>query len=217
MARREAWYDRRRASQDRRAGANERSSAETDRDISLADRGAGASERTHAELDRGTSLADRGASAREREDASVDDLTGVYLRGAGFVDLEREMARAKRTDQPLALAFVDVDRLKGINDSRGHAAGDRMLLSVADTFRAKLRSYDLIIRYGGDEFVCAMSGLTMAAASERFALVNALLAEAPEHGSVTVGLAELRPDDSAEDLVGRADAALYRQREVARG
>ena len=216
VARREAWYDRRRASQDRRAGANERTSAENDRDTSQADRGAGATERTQAELDRDTSQADRGASASEREDASVDDLTGVYLRRAGFLELEREMARARRDDQPLALAFVDVDRLKDINDSRGHAAGDRMLLSVADTFRANLRSYDLIIRYGGDEFVCAMSGLSIADASERLALVNALLAEAPEHGSVTVGLAELRPDDSAEDLVGRADAELYRQREVAR-
>ena len=116
------------------------------------------------------------------------------------------MARARRTEQPLALAFVDVDRLKVINDSHGHAAGDRMLLSVADTFRANLRSYDLIIRYGGDEFVCAMTGLTLPTRPSGSPLVNPILAEAPEHGSVTVGLAELRPEDSAEDLVARADA-----------
>ena len=189
---------------------------EPDRDISLADRGAGASERTQAELDRDTSQADRGGVGEEGErerTTSVDGSDPVCTSGATGrgLELEREMARARRDDQPLALAFVDVDRLKDINDSRGHAAGDRMLLSVADTFRANLRSYDLIIRYGGDEFVCAMSGLSIADASERLALVNALLAEAPEHGSVTVGLAELRPDDSAEDLVGRADAELYRQ------
>ena len=191
LARREAASDRRRASQDR---------------------GSGASERTEAALDRNTALADRGASAREREYACVDDLTGVYLRGAGLVELEREIARARRTQHPLVLAFVDVDRLKAVNDSRGHAAGDRMLLEVATALRGKLRSYDLIIRYGGDEFLCAISDLNIVDATKRLGLVRAALAEAPEHGSVTVGLAELRPDDSTEDLVARADAALYRER-----
>jgi diguanylate cyclase (GGDEF)-like protein/PAS domain S-box-containing protein len=191
VARRDAASDRRQAAQDRRAAATER---------------------TQADLDRDTALADRGASAREREYAALDDLTGVYLRAAGFVELEREMARARRREQPLVLAFVDVDHLKAINDSRGHAAGDRMLLEVANTLRATLRSYDLIIRYGGDEFVCVISGLNMADATNRLALVNAALAEAPEHGSVTVGLAKLRADDSPEDFVARADAALYRER-----
>jgi diguanylate cyclase (GGDEF)-like protein len=233
LARRDAASDRRRAAEDRRAaareraqaeldrgtaladrgaGASERTHADLDRDTALADRGAGASERTHAELDRNTALADRGASARERDDAAVDDLTGAYLRAAGFVELELEMARARRREQPLVLAFVDVDRLKAINDSLGHAAGDRMLIEVANTLRAKLRAYDLILRYGGDEFVCAISGLNIVDARKRLALVNAALAEAPAHGSVTVGLAELRPDDSADDLVARADAALYRER-----
>jgi len=233
MARRDAATDRRRASQDRRAGASERNQAELDRDTALADRGSGAGERTlaerdrgsahadrvsgasersHAELDRDTAQADRGASARERESALVDDLTGVYLRGAGFVELEREMARARRTGRPLVVAFVDVDHLKGINDSRGHAAGDRMLLEVADTLRAKMRSYDLVIRYGGDEFVCAMAGLDIADAANRVAEVDAALAGSSGHGSVTVGLAELRPDDSLDVLIARADADLYRQR-----
>jgi diguanylate cyclase (GGDEF)-like protein len=192
LARRAAASDRRRAGQDRRADA---------------------SGRTHAELDRSTAQADREASARERESSSLDDLTGVHRRGPGLVELAREMARARRAEQPLVLAFVDVDRLKATNDSRGHAAGDRMLLKVADTVRAKLRSHDLIIRYGGDEFVCACSGLNMVDAASRLALVNAALAEVAGRGSVTVGLAELQPNDSPEDLVARADAALYRERQ----
>jgi diguanylate cyclase (GGDEF)-like protein len=216
LGRRAAASDRRRASRDRRAGFDERTQAEFDRDSALSDRRAGAIDRTQARLDRDTALADRVRSAREREYASIDGLTGVYLRGAGSVELEREIARARREEKPLVLAFVDVDRLKTINDSRGHAAGDRMLLEVADTLGAKLRSYDLIMRYGGDEFVCTLVGLNMADATKRLALVNAALAEAPEHGSVTVGLAELRPDDSPEDLVTRADAALYRQRQEQR-
>jgi diguanylate cyclase (GGDEF)-like protein len=133
------------------------------------------------------------------------------------MELEREIARTRRTTQPLVLAFVDVDGLKAINDSKGHAAGDRMLLEVANMFRAQLRSHDLIIRYGGDEFVCAISGLNLADAATRLAGVHKALAEAPEHGSVTIGLAELREDESPADLVARADAALYRERQLMRG
>ena len=217
QARSEAAADRRRASLDRVAGAGERSEAELDRDTALADRDAGASERTHAELDRSTALADRGASARERETASLDDLTGAYLRAPGFLELEREIARARRTEEPLVLVFVDVDGLKAVNDSRGHAAGDRMLLEVANAFKARLRSHDLIIRYGGDEFVCVISGLTVDETSTRLELVHDDLAQSPEHGSVTVGLAELRAEDTPEDLIARADDALYLQRAEQRG
>jgi diguanylate cyclase (GGDEF)-like protein len=191
LARRDAASDRRRASQDRRAEARAR---------------------TEAELDRDTALADRGASAKEREHASFDDLTGVYQRGAGFVELEREMARTRRMRQPLVLAFVDVDGLKVVNDSRGHAAGDQMLIEVADTLRASLRPHDLIIRYGGDEFVYAVAGVKAADVINRLARVSAALAEAPAHGSVSVGVAQMRAGDSAEALVARGDAALYRER-----
>jgi len=212
----EAELDRGTALADRRAGASERSLAGFDRDTALADRGAGASERTEAELDRDTALTNRGASAKERETSSLDALTGAYLRGAGLAELQRDLATARRTEQPLVLAFVDVDHLKSTNDLGGHAAGDRMLLEVANTLRAKLRSHDLIIRYGGDEFVCAIAGLSIDDAAARFVLVNAALAAGPEHGSVTVGLASLRPDDSPEDLVVRADAALYLRRQQTR-
>jgi len=190
-----------------------RRDAASDRGDASQDRQAGSRERIEAELDRNNALADRGASARERESSSHDDLTGAYLRGAGLVELERDIARARRTEQSLVLAFVDVDGLKEVNDSCGHAAGDRILLEVAKTLSATLRSYDLIIRYGGDEFVCAISRLDMADATKRFALVNAALAEAPEPGSITIGLTELQPHDSPEDLLARADAELYRERQ----
>ena len=136
----------------------------------------------------------------------------MYLRAAGFFELEREISRARRSMQPLTLAFVDVDGLKAINDSRGHAAGDRMLREIANVLKRVMRSYDLIVRYGGDEFVCALVGLTLAGATERLANVNAALSGA-EPGSVTIGLAELQPDDSLEELIARADSALYRARE----
>jgi diguanylate cyclase (GGDEF)-like protein len=172
--------------------------------------------RQDAASDRQRASQDRAAGAREREDAFLDALTGVYRRGAGFAELEREIQRAKRTQRPLALAFVDVDGLKAINDLGGHAAGDRMLVDVAETVRRHLRSYDLIIRYGGDEFLCAIPGLDTSEATERFRLVNRALADASEPGSVTVGVAELRREDSLEDLVARADASLYRERQLQR-
>ncbi|MCA1704122.1 MAG: diguanylate cyclase, partial [Actinobacteria bacterium] len=190
-----------------------RRKAAGDRRDALQDRREGARERRQAELDRNIALADRAASAREREDASVDGLTGTYLWNAGLAQLEREIATARREQQPLVLAFVEVDGLRIIRDSRGPAAGDRMLVEVANALREGLRSYDLIIRYGDDQFICALLGLNMAGAAKRLTLVKAELADAHGHRSLTLGLAELQPDDSPQALVARADAALYRQRQ----
>ncbi len=115
--------------------------------------------------------------------------------------------------EPLVLAFIDVDHLKVVNDSLGHAAGDRLLVEVAGAFRAKLRSHDLIIRYGGDEFLCVLSGMVPTDVATRLTLVNELLAESHDHGSVSFGLAELEPSDSPQSLIARADTALYRERD----
>ena len=186
--------------------------AETDREVSSTDRAAGSSERGRSGEDRHAASADRDASADDRERASFDGLTSAYLRDVGLVELDRDVARSRRDAHALIVAFIDVDRLKRVNDSRGHAAGDRLLVEVADTLRTKLRPYDLIIRYGGDEFVCALSGMSLADATCRFDQVNLALAAAPEGGSVTVGLAELEDEDEIEDVLARADASLYSQR-----
>jgi diguanylate cyclase (GGDEF)-like protein len=162
-----------------------------------------------AAQDRQAAAGDRDESARERAISSIDELTGAYRRDSGTVELEREMARAKRTGSPLVLAFVDVDGLKKVNDSRGHAAGDFLLRRTVDSMRAHLRSYDPIVRYGGDEFVCALLDIESGAAEKRFEAINADL-KASDCGSVTVGLAELRASDSLAGLLARADDALLR-------
>lgn len=216
VARRDAAADRRLSRHDREMAAAERDNADLDRHESDGDRTGSGDDRRLAEHDRGASSADRVASARERQVASLDALTGAYLRGPGLLELERDFARSRRTGLPLVLAFVDVDRLKAVNDAGGHAAGDALLRRVANALEAKLRPYDILIRFGGDEFVCGLAGLDLAGASERIQLVHAALTESPELGSVTVGLAEIGPDDSLESLIRRADTALYTQRQRSR-
>jgi diguanylate cyclase (GGDEF)-like protein len=92
-----------------------------------------------------------------------------------------------------------------------------MLQQVVDAIRGAVRSFDLIIRYGGDEFVCAFPGITVADAKERVATINAALLKSSQPGSVTVGFAELATNDSAGELIERADADLYQTREQRRG
>lgn len=205
LARRQAAADRHDAARDRLGAANERREARHDRDNARSDRGAGATQRHLA-------AADRAAAASDRRDAAVDGLTGAYTRRAGTRELEREIARAARSKQPLMVAFLDVDGLKAVNDSHGHTAGDQLLRDVVQTLRANLRPFDLVIRYGGDDFVCVLPGMGITTATKRLANINPIMPEAPVRGTITMGLAELQAGDTCETVVSRADAAFYRQR-----
>jgi diguanylate cyclase (GGDEF)-like protein len=210
--------DTRADARDDRAEARERAvgspetGAAADRAGAQRDRKGGASDRTQAADDRTAASADRVFSALERAAFSIDEVTGAHRREVGIIGLERDVDRAKRTNQPFTLAFVDVDHLKAINDSLGHVAGDQLLRDVVDSIRAHLRSYDQILRFGGDEFLCGISDVTAEEAAERFSLVNADLA-ATRQTSITVGLAQLEADDDLDDLIARADEALYRERQ----
>ena len=166
-------------------------------------------------LDRLVDLASR--VRRLEAEAALDDLTGALRRGVGMRLLAAEVDRVRRAEGRLVVAFVDVDGLKRVNDGDGHAAGDRLLQTVSRTLRRRLRSYDLVIRYGGDEFLCTMTGAGLDEARAKLALVAAELRAMPGSPAVSVGLAELDADpdqhDSVATLVGRADTALYRGRE----
>jgi diguanylate cyclase (GGDEF)-like protein len=126
--------------------------------------------------------------------------------------LERELERARRAGEGLVVAFVDVDGLKQVNDTAGHLAGDALLIAVADSLRACLRSYDLILRFGGDEFVCALPNASLEQVRGRFSEVSRFLDACPAAGSITAGFTELRAGDRADDLIRRADADLLAQR-----
>ena len=171
-------------------------------------------DRERAALDRELAARDREHAARQWRQAGTDELTGARRRGVGLEELENEIERARRAGGSLVAAYVDVDHLKSVNDARGHHAGDDLLREVADALRRHMRSYDLVVRLGGDEFLCALPDVSLDEAHSRFDHLNTELHRGPSAGSVSVGFAELRDSDSKEDLVDRADRELLAGREV---
>lgn len=140
-------------------------------------------------------------------------MTGERTRAAGLADLDHELDRCQRTNSSLVVAYVDVVGLKALNDNEGHAAGDELLKRLVATIRAHVRSYDLIIRLGGDEFLCVMTAVTLPDARQRFRQVAGTLAASPDAGAIRTGFAELRSDDDgADELIARADGELLDNR-----
>ena len=168
-----------------------------------------ASERAAAAADRTAAAGDRAQAALDRDYAGLDELTGVLRRGIGEMSLTREIDRSRRSGLSLVLAMIDVDDLKAVNDDRGHAAGDALLCDVAAAITMTMRSYDVTVRWGGDEFVCALSDTTLRVASDHVTRIRQVLATRRAGASISVGLAELTATDTLETLTARADTALY--------
>ena len=145
-------------------------------------------------------------AALERRASATDPLTGAWSRGPGLNELEREISRARRGSGRLAVAYVDVNGLKAINDTHGHAAGDALLARVVAALRSNLRPYELIVRVGGDEFICALSDARTEDVRRRFEEISKQLTADQTVAAITVGFAELTESDSAMDLVNRADS-----------
>jgi diguanylate cyclase (GGDEF)-like protein len=181
-----------------------------------------AADRAEAARDRARAARDRAESARERArleaelvQSHVDDLTGAYRRSMGRIALSHGIDRARRGDGRFIAAFIDVDGLKHINDRDGHAAGDLALKAVVTALRSRLRSFDPVLRYGGDEFVAGVGGIEIEAAKRRFeSIAETLSAEAGIH--ISVGIASLAMGETVDELIVRADAALIRQRRALR-
>lgn len=175
-------------------------------------REAAAADRAMAARDRRLAARDRAAASEEIALSAIDHLTGALRRGAGLAAIQRELDRTQRSGESLTIAFVDVEGLKAINDSRGPAAGDAALREVASCISGQLRSYDVVARYGGDEFLCSLSGQDDAGARARFESISEHLASVHEAPRISVGLAERRAVDTLDELIGRADRAMLDSR-----
>lgn len=112
-----------------------------------------------------------------------------------------------------SLAFVDIVGLKATNDTLGHSAGDRMLQDVAGCITDDLRTYDLVTRIGGDEFVCTLSGQSVAQVGRRSREMALRLEQRASGARMPVGLAAQRAGDSLGDLIDRADRAMIDARQ----
>lgn len=176
------------------------------------DRARAADDRLQAADDRRRAAEEREVALTELRQAHQDELTGAFRRRSGEEALQGEIDRARREGHPLVIAFVDVDGLRSVNNSKGHSAGDALLRNVVSAIRSKIRSYEPVVRFGGDEFVCAIGGVDLSHAETRFREVQDSLAQSSDGGAVSVGLAELHEGDTLADLVDRADAALLEVR-----
>ena len=156
--------------------------------------------------------------------ATTDALTGVANRRRFLEQLEVELARVKRFDNPAAFLMLDIDHFKGVNDTYGHALGDRVLQHLAELSRLRLRSTDLFGRLGGEEFGILLPGTHRAGARQFADHFRHLVWETPVQSdkgaiplTISIGVTDISPHDTTPDsILARADAALYRAKNEGR-
>ncbi len=145
-------------------------------------------------------------NARLVKEATLDDLTGLLNRRGWRLAAERELARAARESTSVGLLLIDLDSLKEINDTRGHDEGDRVLVETAGRMRSALRAGDVLARLGGDEFGALLMDTSD---GQAMAAVERLSQTTPELGSFSAGAAAWDGEQPLDELLRRADVALY--------
>jgi diguanylate cyclase (GGDEF)-like protein len=141
--------------------------------------------------------------------ASHDGLTELYNRAAWFKHAEKLLAQNRG---PVSLLFADIDHFKRLNDRRGHTAGDALLREVARILRESSADRDLIGRFGGDEFVLLLPQTGYAEAVSRAARIEATLVEYSDLPTVSIGIAEWQLGETLDDLIHRADEAMFEKK-----
>lgn len=193
-----------RAAGARKRAAQRRAHVAEQRALTAKDRHAAAADREQSARERLRALVDREALSREVAIVETDRLTGARTRAAGLTNLDQEVDRCRRSSGRVVVVFVSVEGLKPVNDAEGQHAGDELLKGLVGLIKKDLRSYDLIIRLGGDEFLIALSNTTLAEARRRFGA----LASGSEPGAIRTGFAELTAGETADQLIARAEHEL---------
>jgi diguanylate cyclase (GGDEF)-like protein len=151
----------------------------------------------------------------------TDSLTGILNRRGIEEKLREECALSAREGRIFSIALIDVDYFKSINDQFGHAVGDSALRSIVDMVLAKVRKYDYLGRFGGDEFLLilpSIDGRDSLAIVERLCQSIKVVELSSDFSlSVSIGVAQYSPIDSVSTLLARADLALYKAKEIGRG
>jgi diguanylate cyclase (GGDEF)-like protein len=180
-----------------------------DLDVAVADHGQFgllAAELRIAELEK--------ALAEARDAACTDPLTGALNRRGFDKACQRELARARRSGTPLALAHIDLDNFKRLNDTFGHLVGDKALVHLVDVLHRSMRPSDVLCRFGGEEFILMLPETDLArayAAMSRFLRdFSAQVVPGTRYTmTFSAGVVVPAPDESMEEAIARADAATY--------
>ena len=155
--------------------------------------------------------------------ATLDSLTGLPNRRGFNLWAFKTLKDAQRDSRPLTAMLLDLDHFKRLNDTHGHLAGDEVLAGFADDLKSCLRQSDIICRWGGEEFIILLNGTDTVSAHEVAEKIR-LLAEQhtylfsrePLQVTVSIGLSQVRSDDTLQSLIARADSALYRAKQNGR-
>lgn len=163
------------------------------------------------------------AQERLRHRATYDDLTGAMMREAALDRLAGNIARVAEGGSGAAVLYLDIDHFKSVNDLHGHAVGDAVLVALVSRMRATLRELDVVARLGGDEFLIILEGVREA--ERAVAVAGKLLAACadpiptPERETqltLSIGVTMVGPTDTVDETIARADAAMYRAKQLGR-
>lgn len=154
----------------------------------------------------GAAIARAELVAQLAEQSRSDPLTGAANRLSWDEELERELARTRRTAVPLTIALIDIDHFKAYNDAHGHVAGDVLLKDFVTAIRGELRTGDIIARWGGEEFTLALPDCDIQQAQT---IALRLLNVVPNGQTASIGLTTAGTNDTPRTLIERADRALY--------
>lgn len=159
----------------------------------------------------------------QRQKALIDPLTGLPNRAAWSERVEREVQDWQESGGHLAMAILDLDHFKRINDGYGHLAGDKVLKIVAEQLRKRLRGRDFIARFGGEEFVVLLPQTSPPAAAQVAEAMRAAIEACPFHFkgervviTTSIGISAFRSGERADQVLKRADEALYRAKDTGR-